>query len=129
MEISSGNYTMRFQDGGLEVLKDGAVLYFNRRPMYAFIKLPCRSPSFMMLLMDEITVDNGCVTAKGILKSRPDRNWPSAIFMKLFETCFRIRQNRFSAKKCRRLWLCLLRSLWYWQLLMMCVHMNYFRAG
>ena len=38
MKLQSGNYVMRFERGGVEVLRDGAALYFNRRPMYALIK-------------------------------------------------------------------------------------------
>ena len=39
MQICSGKYTMRFQNGGIEVLKDGSLLYYYKRPMYAFIQL------------------------------------------------------------------------------------------
>ena len=38
MNIQSGGYVLRFENGGVEVLRDGQVLYFNRRPLYALIK-------------------------------------------------------------------------------------------
>lgn len=69
MEISSGNYTMEFQNGGLEVLKDGTVMYFNKRPMYAFIKTALSITEFYDAPYDEVTLHDGFVTAKGVLKS------------------------------------------------------------
>jgi len=83
MEIISGNYTMRFQNGGLEVLKDGAVLYFNRRPMYAFIKTALSITEFYDAPYDEIAIANGCVTAKGILKSPTGSE---LVFCDIYET-------------------------------------------
>ena len=38
MKLSYNNYTARFCDGGVEVFKGDTLLYFNKRPMYAFIK-------------------------------------------------------------------------------------------
>ena len=48
MQICSGKYTMRFQNGGIEVLKDGSLLYYNKRPMYAFIKQHIQLLDFTM---------------------------------------------------------------------------------
>ena len=38
MKLSYNNYTARFCDGGVEVFKGDTLLYYNKRPMYAFIK-------------------------------------------------------------------------------------------
>lgn len=38
MRLCTGKYTIQFQNGGIEVLKDDTLLYYNKRPMYAFIK-------------------------------------------------------------------------------------------
>ena len=38
MERSIGSYVLHFENGGLEVRKDGKCLYFNRRPIYVSVK-------------------------------------------------------------------------------------------
>ncbi len=38
MELTTGSYVLGFVDGGIEILKDGQQLYFNRRPVYVFVK-------------------------------------------------------------------------------------------
>lgn len=38
MELTIGSYVLRFADGGIEVLKGGQQLCFNRRPIYVFVK-------------------------------------------------------------------------------------------
>ncbi len=37
MEISNGVYTLRFESGGVEVIKNRRTLYFNKRPVYKTI--------------------------------------------------------------------------------------------
>lgn len=69
MELRAGTYVMQFRNGGVEVLKDNAVLYFNKRPMYAFIKTAFTITEFYDAPYDEISENNGRITAKGILKS------------------------------------------------------------
>jgi len=69
MEICNGSYILRFHSGGIEVVKDGVVLYFNKRPMYAFIKTVLSITEFYDAPYDDITENNGRVTAKGILKA------------------------------------------------------------
>ncbi|NLI60598.1 MAG: hypothetical protein GX375_04105 [Clostridiales bacterium] len=69
MKISAGNYTMRFQNGGVEVLKDDSLLYYNKRPMYAFIKTKLSITEFYDAAYEDITEEEGRITAKGVLKS------------------------------------------------------------
>ncbi len=68
MEIISGAYGMRFQNGGVEVLKDGKVLYFNKRPMYGFVKTVFSITEFYDAPYDEVSGGDGSVRAKGVLK-------------------------------------------------------------
>ena len=68
MQICSGKYTMRFQNGGIEVLKDGSLLYYNKRPMYAFIKTAYSITEFYDAPYDDISETDGRITAKGVLK-------------------------------------------------------------
>ena len=44
MELITGNYCIKFAAGGYEVYKENTLLYFNRRPMYAFIKTALSTP-------------------------------------------------------------------------------------
>ena len=65
--IQSGNYSMRFSRGGVEVLRGGEVLYFNRRPMYAFIKTALSITEFYDAPYDEVTEASGRAEAHGVL--------------------------------------------------------------
>lgn len=38
MKLQTGNYDILFNNGGVSIEKDGNVLYYNKRPMYVFIK-------------------------------------------------------------------------------------------
>ncbi len=69
MMIQSGNYLMRFSCGGVEVLRDGLVLYFNKRPMYAFIKTALSITEFYDAPYQEVIQSSNGVTASGLLKS------------------------------------------------------------
>ena len=69
MMIQSGNYLMRFSCGGVEVLRDGKVLYFNKRPMYAFIKTALSITEFYDAPYQEVVQNQNQVTATGLLKS------------------------------------------------------------
>ena len=69
MDLSCNNYTLRFACGGVEVLKDGYVLYYNKRPMYAFIKTALSITEFYDAPYDEVVETGGKVTAMGLLKS------------------------------------------------------------
>lgn len=69
MDISVGKYTMRFQNGGIQVLKDDTLLYYNKRPMYAFIKTALSITEFYDKAYEDVYQEDGRIVAKGILKS------------------------------------------------------------
>ncbi|NLN41746.1 MAG: hypothetical protein GX160_07160, partial [Clostridiales bacterium] len=69
MEIRSGKYAIRFENGGIQVLKDGSLLYYNKRPMYAFIKTALSITEFYDKAYDDICEEEGRIVAKGVLKS------------------------------------------------------------
>ena len=69
MSIQSGNYLMRFSCGGVEVLRDGLVLYYNKHPMYAFIKTALSITEFYDAPYQEVVQYQNQVTASGLLKS------------------------------------------------------------
>ena len=69
MEINSGNYKLKFANGGIELYKDSKLLYFNKRPVYAFIKTALSITEFYDTVYDEVSESSGKVTAMGVLKS------------------------------------------------------------
>ena len=38
MRMKCNRYVPTFENGGVEIRGNGEILYYNRRPMYAFIK-------------------------------------------------------------------------------------------
>ena len=69
MKLQSGDYVMRFADGGVEVLRDDKVLYFNRRPIYALIKTALSITEFYDAPYAFFTQDGDRVVAEGVLKT------------------------------------------------------------
>jgi hypothetical protein len=69
MRICAGKYTIKFQNGGIEVYKDDTMLYFNKRPMYAFIKTVLSITEFYDSAYDAVSEEDGKIIAAGILKS------------------------------------------------------------
>jgi len=69
MELKIKNYVIRFSNGGVEVLKGNNILYFNKRPMYAFIKTALSITEFYDAPYETGVKENNRITAKGVLKS------------------------------------------------------------
>ncbi len=69
MTIQSGDYVMRFSCGGVEVLRGGDILHFNRRPMYAFIKTALSITEFYDAPYGKVDVIGNQVFADGVLKT------------------------------------------------------------
>ena len=60
---------MAFANGGVEVLSGGKVLYYNRRPLYAFIKTALSITEFYDAPYQKIGQDGSRVTASGQVNS------------------------------------------------------------
>ena len=69
MIIGTGTYRLRFANGGVEVLKDGKLLYYNKRPMYAFVKTALSITEFYDAPYQTIAQEGERVTAGGRLQS------------------------------------------------------------
>ena len=69
MKILCGSYEIAFENGGVEVTRDGKLLYFNRRPMYAFIKTVLSITEFYDAPYDTVSMDGDSVVCEGILKT------------------------------------------------------------
>ena len=69
MKILCGSYEIAFENGGVEVTRDGKLLYFNRRPMYAFIKTVLSITEFYDAPYDTVSMDGDSVVCEGVLKT------------------------------------------------------------
>lgn len=61
------DHELSFENGGVRILKNGTVLYYNKRPMYAFVKTTMAVTEFFDRPYDEISEESGRVTCSGIL--------------------------------------------------------------
>ncbi|MBR4530475.1 MAG: hypothetical protein IKO80_09395 [Lachnospiraceae bacterium] len=68
--LQAGDYELRFRDGGVEIAKEGEVLYFNRRPMYAFVKTGMAVTEFFDRAYTEVAAEGDrSVRAGGVLET------------------------------------------------------------
>ncbi len=69
MKVENGVYELVFEDGGVEIIKNGKVLYYNKRPMYAFVKTALAVTEFFDKSYDLVTEDKGSIRAEGDLET------------------------------------------------------------
>ena len=67
MGLKLGERELVFEDGGVKIVKDGAVLFFNKRPMYAFVKTAMAVTEFFDRAYDSVKEDGDAVTTEGVL--------------------------------------------------------------
>ena len=67
MKLKTGERELIFENGGVQICKDAQILYFNRRPMYAFVKTDMAVTEFFDREYDNISEENGRIKAEGIL--------------------------------------------------------------
>jgi hypothetical protein len=65
MKLVSGGYSLSFKDGGLEVQKNGKLLYFNKRPMFVTVKTVFAASEFYDNAYSEIDFSGDTIIAKG----------------------------------------------------------------
>lgn len=69
MHIESGGYRYQFVNGGVEVLREGQLIYHNRRPMYAFIKTALSITEFYDAPYDQVAKEGKHMVCRGLLQS------------------------------------------------------------
>ena len=69
MELVAGNYRISFEAGGYEVYRDQDILYFNRRPMYAFVKTALSITEFYDAPYSEVSEMSDGILAEGVLQT------------------------------------------------------------
>lgn len=67
MELSCGDYTLIFIHGGMQVRKNGRLLYFNKRPMYVTVKTAMAVNEFYDRAYADVRAIGGAIRAEGIL--------------------------------------------------------------
>ena len=70
MQISLGNYILRFEDGGYRVMRDGQVLYFNARPVYVSVKTYAAINEFQDIGYDRILEKEDAVTGEAVFTTK-----------------------------------------------------------
>src|SRR5690606_23553136 len=67
MKLVSGDYALIFDQGGMEVQKEGKLLYYNRRPMFVTVKTAFAISEFYDQAYSHITTAGNHILAEGIL--------------------------------------------------------------
>ena len=68
MELQFDNYILSYEDGGIEVRKNGSSLYFNRRPMFVTVKTSFAVSEFYDAAYEKAEMRNGWIVAEGTLR-------------------------------------------------------------
>lgn len=92
MKLNTGAYTIEFANGGYEVYKNKECLYFNQRPMYAFIKTALTVTEFYDAPYDTVSQDGGTIRAAGVLQT------PTGTHL-LFEDSFEVIDEGLKAER------------------------------
>ncbi len=64
--VNIGDHKLCFKDNGVLITKDNKVLYYNKRPIYVFVKTSMAVTEFFDKEYDEIKEEDGTVRASGI---------------------------------------------------------------
>lgn len=70
VELRSGDYTLRVEAGGLEVLKGERVLYANDRPLRVTVKTVAAISEYSGAPYDDVSLSEGAITASGTITVR-----------------------------------------------------------
>ena len=90
MKIFSENYTLHFQYGGFEVVKDDKVLYFNKKPIYAFIKTALSITEFYDEAYEDVAQNGDKIVAKGVLKTPTGAELSFTDTYEAVDSCFKV---------------------------------------
>lgn len=70
MRLKYGEYSYIFENGGVEIEKNGTMLYYNKRPVYAFVKTSMAVIEFFDKPYDSVEEsEEGSVEACGVLET------------------------------------------------------------
>ena len=65
MEVKFGKYCACFTEGGVQLRREGRLLYYNKRPLYALVKTAEAITDFYDAPYREIALEEGRVTGRG----------------------------------------------------------------
>ena len=91
--ICAGKYTMQFRNGGIEVLKDGSLLYYNKRPIYVLIKTALSITEFYDRAYEDISEAENQIIARGIIKSPTGSELAFIDTYEAIDSCFKVSRN------------------------------------
>ncbi|MBR3333821.1 MAG: hypothetical protein IKG23_05990, partial [Clostridia bacterium] len=70
MKIDLGVFSVSFENGGLQVTRDGKTLYFNARPVYVSVKTYAAINEFRDMAYERIDEKDGTVTGEGLFVTK-----------------------------------------------------------
>ena len=70
MSMELGTYRLSFAQGGVQVLKDGKLLYFNARPVYVSVKTYGAINEFRDIAYDTVEEKDGTVTGEALFATK-----------------------------------------------------------
>ena len=65
MEVKFGEYCACFAAGGVQLKREGRLLYYNKRPLYVLVKTAEAITAFYDAPYREITLEEGKVCGRG----------------------------------------------------------------
>ncbi len=93
MELQFQQYHLIGKDGGLEVCKDGKLLYFNRRPLYVTVKSRFAASEFYDAPYEKIELQDGCLLAEGVLRTPTGSAFAFKDVFDVTEAGFRVQRH------------------------------------
>ena len=69
MQLKLGDYELVFYNGGITIEKGGSTLYYNKRPIYAFIKTTLGVVEFFDKEYDSVDDAGEKIIARGVMKT------------------------------------------------------------
>ena len=70
MKLVNGQYVMLFENGGVQITKNGKLLYFNARPVYVSVKTIAAVSLFSDISYENFEAVGDTVVAKGSYESK-----------------------------------------------------------
>jgi len=90
MTLFLGEYSLVFQNGGIEIIKGTKVLYFNKRPIYVFIKTVLSITEFYDMAYESVFTESGKVFGEGTLISPTGSVIAFSDVYEIQDSCFKV---------------------------------------
>lgn len=93
MELNMKKYKLSVKNGGVEVTKDEALLYFNKRPLMITVKTPFAVNEFYDGMYESVSCEDGKLVAKGTLKLKSGSAFAFVDAYEVVDEVFRVNRH------------------------------------